>query len=63
MTNTTKPTDEQEGALNGMMNDILDGLFEDFAWQSKEQAEAILTSLKARVNKITVEEIVDEDPE
>ena len=63
MANITKPTDEQEGALNGMMNDILDGLFEDFAWQSKEQAQEILTRLKAKVNAITVEEILDNDPE
>lgn len=58
---TTKPTDEQEGALNGMMNDILDGLFEDFAWESKEQAQEILTRLKAKVNNITVDEIFNED--
>lgn len=61
MANNTKPTDDQEGALNGMMNDILDGLFEDFAWESKEQAQEILTRLKAKVNKITVDEIFNED--
>lgn len=58
---STKPTKNQEDALEGMMEDIKNGLFEDFAWKSKEQAEAILTALKAKVNNITVDEIFDTD--
>lgn len=63
MADKTTPTENQCDALEGMMDDVKNGLFEDFAWQSKEQAQAILTALKARVNNITIDEIFDEDPE
>lgn len=63
MADKTTPTKNQVDALDGMMEDIKNGLFEDFAWKSKEQAQAILTALKAKVNAITVDEILDEDPE
>ncbi|MNC21826.1 hypothetical protein D3C75_698120 [compost metagenome] len=58
---STKPTKNQEDSLEGMMEDIKNGLFEDFSWSSKEQAQEILTRLKAKVNNITVDEIFDED--
>lgn len=58
---TTKPTKSQEDNLEGMMEDIKNGLFEDFEFSSKEQAQEILTKLKAKVNAINVDEIFDND--
>ena len=61
MADKTTPTEKQVNNLEGLMDDIKCGLFEDFQWQSKEQAQAILTALKAKVNIMTVDEIFDVD--
>lgn len=58
---TTKPTKRQEDKLDGLLDDIKCGLFEDFQWESKEQAQEILNKLKAKVNAITVDEVFNVD--
>lgn len=58
---TTKPTERQEDSLDGMIDELKNGLAEDFSWTSKEQAQAILDKLKAKVNAITIEDFLEQD--